>query len=61
MLDDILIYKGYVIEVPIGSREGFYGDIYHDGDLEHSLGNPSKGGCVSECVSYIDSLTSEEK
>jgi len=60
MLDDIIIYKGYVIEVSQGS-ENFYGDIFHDGDLKHSVGDPSKGGCVSECVSYINYLISEEK
>ena len=61
MLEDIVIYKGYVIEVFTVSREGFYGEIYHDSDLKDSLGAPSKGGCVSKCVSYIDSLISEEK
>lgn len=60
MLDDILIYKGYVIETSQG-RDIFYGDIFHNGDLKHSLKSPSKGGCVSECVSYINYFISEEK
>ena len=61
MLDDIVIYKGYVIDVFTVSGEVFYGEIYHDGDLEDSLEAPSKVVCVSKCVSYIDSLILWEK
>lgn len=60
MLDDIIIYEGYVIEISEGT-DNFYSDIYHGGDLKHSLKNPSKGGCVSECVSCINYFISEEK
>ena len=64
MLDNILVYKSYVIEFTTVDggyeKEVVVGDIYYKGVFIESLHSNFTSSCVSSCVSFVDDCVVEK-